>query len=140
MLQSARLKLTYKPKPDDKDRLKLAFSNAISGLQTSIQITKRIAGDVGLGPPGLQVGLSGLLLILNAIQVGFDCILCAVSNSEIENVSKRSRYRTTGEEDSNDDFDSSKIAQSRQALAIDRRSHGPIIRVGHFLRRDLLRV
>jgi hypothetical protein len=71
MLQSAKLKLAYKPKTDDKERLKLAFSTAISGLQPGVQITKGIASDVGLGPPGLQAGLSGLLLVLNAIQVGF---------------------------------------------------------------------
>ena len=73
MLKSAKSKLVYKPKrpktSDDKERLKLAFSNAISGLKTSLQIIKGVTGGVGLGPPGLQTGLSALLLILDAIQV-----------------------------------------------------------------------
>jgi hypothetical protein len=72
MLKSAKSKLVYKPKrpkSDDKERLKLAFSNAISGLKTSLQIIKGVTGGVGLGPPGLQTGLSALLLVLDAIQV-----------------------------------------------------------------------
>jgi hypothetical protein len=70
MLKSAKSKLVYKPKPsDDKERLKLAFSNAIGGLQTCIRIIKEIADGVGLGPPGLQAGLSALLFILESIQV-----------------------------------------------------------------------
>jgi hypothetical protein len=69
MLKSAKSKLVYKLKSDDKERLKLAFSNAIGGLQTCIRIIKGIADGVGLGPPGLQPGLSGLLFVLEAIQV-----------------------------------------------------------------------
>ena len=72
MLKSAKSKLVYKPKRpknDDKERLKLAFSSAISGLKTGLQIIKGLAGGVGLGPPGLQTGLSALLLVLDAIQV-----------------------------------------------------------------------
>ena len=72
MLKSAKSKLVYKPKrpkSDDKERLKLAFSNAISALKTSLQIIKGVTGGVGLGSPGLQTGLSALLLVLDAIQV-----------------------------------------------------------------------
>jgi hypothetical protein len=58
MFQSAKLKSTYKPMTDDKERLKLAFSTAISALQTGVRITQGIASDVGIGPPGLQAGLS----------------------------------------------------------------------------------
>jgi hypothetical protein len=76
MLQSPKVKLAYKLKNGDKERLKLAFSNAIAGLQTGLQITRQIAGGVGLGPPGLYAGLSGLLLVVNAIQVCFQ--LCSM--------------------------------------------------------------
>jgi len=71
MIKSAKFKSVYKARADDKERLKLAFSTAINVLETGVQITKGIASGVGLGPPGLQAGLSGLLLVLNAIQVGF---------------------------------------------------------------------
>jgi hypothetical protein len=57
MLQSTKSKLSRKPESNDKDRLKLAFSDAIDGLQAVVQITKGIASGVGLGPPGLQAGL-----------------------------------------------------------------------------------
>jgi hypothetical protein len=69
MLKSAKSKLVYKLKSDDKERLKLAFSNAIGGLQTCIRIIKGITDGVGLGPPGLQAGLSALLFVLGSIQV-----------------------------------------------------------------------
>jgi hypothetical protein len=69
MLKSAKSKLVYKSKSDDKQRLKLAFFNAISGLETCIRIIKGIADGVGIGPPGLQVGLSALLFVLESIQV-----------------------------------------------------------------------
>jgi hypothetical protein len=68
MFRSAKSKLTYKTKVNDKERLKAAFSNAISALQAVVQITDSIASGVGLG---LQAGLEGLSLVLNAIQVGF---------------------------------------------------------------------
>jgi hypothetical protein len=69
MFKSAKSKFVYKLKSDDKERLKLAFSNAIGGLQICIRIIKGIADGVGLGPPGLQPGLSGLLFVLESIQV-----------------------------------------------------------------------
>ena len=69
MFQSVKLKLVRKPRVDDKERLKHSFSTAISALQTALQLVKGISGHVGIGPPGLQAGLSGLLLVLNAIQV-----------------------------------------------------------------------
>ena len=69
MFKSAKSKFIYKLKSDDKERLKLAFSNAIGGLQACIRIIKGIADGVGLGPPGLQPGLSGLLFVLESIQV-----------------------------------------------------------------------
>jgi len=40
-------KLTYKTKVNDKERLKAAFSNAISALQAVVQITDSIASGVG---------------------------------------------------------------------------------------------
>ena len=66
MLKSAKSKLVYKLKSDDKERLKLAFSNAIGGLQTCIRIIEGSAGGVGFG---LQAGLSALLFVLKSIQV-----------------------------------------------------------------------
>jgi hypothetical protein len=81
MLRSANLKskLSYKPKNHD-GRLKAAFYKAISGLQTAVQITKGIANGVGLGPPGLQAALGGLLLVLTAIQVSWSGTLCAMND------------------------------------------------------------
>lgn len=69
MLQSVKIKLVRKPRMNDKERQNPALSTAISGLQTALQLVKGIAGNVGIGPPGLQAGLTGLLFVLNAIQV-----------------------------------------------------------------------
>jgi len=66
MLKSAKLKSVYKSKGDDKAWLKLTFYNTISGLQTGIQIIKGIADGIGLGPPGLQAGLSALLFLTSS--------------------------------------------------------------------------
>jgi hypothetical protein len=77
MLKSPNVKLAYKPKNGDKERLKRAFFNAIDGLQIGLRITQHMAGGVGLGPPGLYAGLSGLLLVVNAIQVCFQ--LCSIA-------------------------------------------------------------
>ena len=112
MPQSDKSKLRYKPKRDG-ERLKAAFSKAISGLQTAVRITKGIASDVGLGPSGLQVGLGGLLFVLTAIQVSCYCTHCAMNDRRIEHISKCGRYRTTGNEDSNTVFHPSKIAKPR---------------------------
>ena len=67
MLRSAKSKLVYRS--EDKERLKGACSTAINGLQTSLRIIKGIADNAGIGAPGLQVGLSGLLFVLDVIQV-----------------------------------------------------------------------
>lgn len=69
MLLSAKSTSSYKPKDSHHQRLKVAFSKAIGGLQTAVGITKSAVSGVGLGPPGLQAGLGGLLLVLTAIQV-----------------------------------------------------------------------
>jgi hypothetical protein len=68
-IRQIKIGLQAQETQDDKERLKLAFSNAISGLKTGLQIIKGVTGGVGLGPPGLQAGLSALLLVLDAIQV-----------------------------------------------------------------------
>jgi hypothetical protein len=69
MLQSAKSTFGYKAKGNDGNRSKVAFSKAISSLQTALGITKGILSGVGLGPPGLAAGLGGLLLVLTTIQV-----------------------------------------------------------------------
>ena len=67
MLQSAKSKLAPNK---DKERLKHACSIAVTVLHTALKITKQISDDVGIMAPGLQAGLSGILYILDAIQVG----------------------------------------------------------------------
>ena len=91
MLQSAKSKLRHKPRGDG-ERLKAAFSKAISGLQTAVRITKSVASHAGLGPPGLQAGLGGLLLVLTAIQVSYYITRCATNDKRIEHISKCGGY------------------------------------------------
>jgi len=66
MFQSTKAKL---PKIIEKERMKVAFSTAINGLLTVVQIVKSMTDGVGLGLPGLHPGLNGLLRVLNAIQL-----------------------------------------------------------------------
>jgi hypothetical protein len=90
--QSVKSKLVHKPRTDDKERLEHAFFTAISGAQTALKLISGVASDVGIGPPGLQTGLSGLLFVLDAIQVSFLIVLQGTywTNGYLENISKRS--------------------------------------------------
>jgi hypothetical protein len=60
-------KIGQKPRRNDKARLKSAFVNAINGLQAVLQLMKGLPASVG--PPGLQASITGLLFVLDAIQV-----------------------------------------------------------------------
>jgi hypothetical protein len=71
MLQSFTSKLGQKPHRIDKARLKEAFITAIDGLHEVLQLVKLLPTSVG--PPGLQAGITGLLFVLDAIQVGYLC-------------------------------------------------------------------
>jgi hypothetical protein len=73
MLHSSRFNLVRNPRKEEKERLKQAFFTVISGLQTALKLINGISGAAGIGPPGLQAGLTGLLFVLNAIQVSVDC-------------------------------------------------------------------
>jgi hypothetical protein len=68
-LQSAKSKLKSKLliSPQDKERLHGACSIALGGLQATLQIIKEVAGVTGV--PGLQAGLSGLLVVIDVIKV-----------------------------------------------------------------------
>jgi hypothetical protein len=69
MLQSVTKKLGQRPRKNDKERLKRAFATAIGGLQAVLQLMKGLPASVG--PPGLQAGITGLLFVLDAIQVSY---------------------------------------------------------------------
>ena len=71
MLQSFTPKLGQKPRRIDKARLKDAFAKAITGLQAALQLLNQL--PTGVGPPGLQAGINGLLFVLGAIQVRYLC-------------------------------------------------------------------
>ncbi|KAF8573688.1 hypothetical protein K439DRAFT_1624880 [Ramaria rubella] len=72
-------KLVKNRSTKDRERLKNAFSNAIS----AVELTQAITKDVGITIPGLQAGLSGLLFVLNSIQKTFQ------NADDIEQISKR---------------------------------------------------
>ena len=67
MLQSVTSKIGQKPWRNDRARLKSAFVTAINGLQAMLQLMNGL--PTGVGPPGLQASITGLLYVLNAIKV-----------------------------------------------------------------------
>ena len=67
MLQSVTSKIDQKPRGNDKARLKSAFVTATNGLQVILQLMNGL--PTGVGPPGLQASITGLLYVLNAIKV-----------------------------------------------------------------------
>ena len=50
----------------NEKRLKEACSTVVSGLQTTLSIAKDVTGLVGV--PGLQAGISGLLVAIDVIK------------------------------------------------------------------------
>ena len=69
MMQSFTSKLGQKLHRVDKARLKDVFDTAINGLGEVLQLI-----PTSVGPPGLHAGISGLLFVLHAIQVGNLCL------------------------------------------------------------------
>ena len=65
----ARLQSKHLTSPQDKQRLKNAVLTAIPALQTILDIAKGVAGATHV--PGLQVGIGGLLLVLEIIKVNY---------------------------------------------------------------------
>ena len=46
------------------------LSDAVSGLKVIAEIVNQVTSAVDVGPPGLKTGLTGLIYVLDAIQVG----------------------------------------------------------------------
>ena len=53
-------------------------SPAFTGLQNALALLKEVAGKTGI--PGLQEGIGGFVVLLNAIQVRGTCHLCVVAH------------------------------------------------------------
>ena len=45
------------------------LSEAVSGLKMVAEIVNQVTNVVDVGPPGLKTGLTGLIYVLDAIQV-----------------------------------------------------------------------
>jgi hypothetical protein len=84
--------------PKEK-RLKQACSIAVSGLQTTLSIAKDVTGLAGV--PGLQAGISSLLVVIDAIKACHIslCWCLLVTFNGPENGTKRGGYRETGKPD-----------------------------------------
>jgi hypothetical protein len=96
MLHSVKSKIVSKALTDtkDKERRKLAWSSVVTGLQTTLRIVKETTA--GTSVPGLQTGLSSLLLVLDVIKVGGDDRYPSViPNVVLEIVSKYRGCRET---------------------------------------------
>jgi len=84
MLQSLTSKVGQKLHRNNKARLKKAFYTAINGLRMVLQLMKQL--PTSIGPPGLHAGITGLLFVLDTIQVG--CYLCSKMLPILTNISK----------------------------------------------------
>jgi hypothetical protein len=72
-----------------KERRKRTWSTVITGLQTTLRIVTEPLANAGV--PGLQTGLSSLLLVLDMIKVG---ILCTISHLPVTQCRNRNRPKT----------------------------------------------
>ena len=65
--------LFYRPRKGKKERQAVQremLSDAVSGLKTVADIVNQVTDVVDAGPLGLKSGLTGLIYVLDAIQVG----------------------------------------------------------------------
>ena len=113
-LDATGQKLKSKLPSKDKEKLKRACSTGIAVLQTTLNVIEQIAGNVG--PPGLQAGIKGLILVLDVAQVIHTTWGACISNSHIENVPKRTGYRAAYEAYGWPAFSSSECQRSWNAL------------------------
>ena len=65
----ARRKLFHRPWKADQGSQKQILSDIVSGLKTVAGIVNQVTNAVDIGPPGLKTGLTGLIYVLDAIQV-----------------------------------------------------------------------
>jgi hypothetical protein len=61
------LKSKWRLTKEREKRLQQAWSTAVSGLQTTLSIAKDVTGVAGV--PGLQAGISSLLVVIDIIKV-----------------------------------------------------------------------
>ena len=64
-----RHKLFNRPSKGNYASQKKMMSTAVSGLKTVAEIVNQVTNVVVIEPPGLTTGLTGLIFVLDAIQV-----------------------------------------------------------------------
>lgn len=68
-LDTSKTKMPSNLSTDDKEKFYIAKSTTFAGVQTALSMFKEVAGNTGV--PGLQEGIKALVIILDAIEVGF---------------------------------------------------------------------
>ena len=68
-ITSERHKLFNRPSKGNHVSQKQLFLTAVSGLKTIAEFVDQVTNVVDIGPPGLRTGLTGLVFVLDAIQV-----------------------------------------------------------------------
>ena len=61
--------LFHRPGRDNPASQNQMLSEAVSGLKTVAEIVNQVTDVVDVGPPELKTGLTGLIYVLDAIQV-----------------------------------------------------------------------
>ena len=104
---SMRSKLFHRPWKDKQERQAFQrekLSDAICGLKTVASIVNQVTDAVDAGPPGLKTGLTGLIYVLDAIQVSDHAhpeVVLDINDLDIENFPKSVECRKTIGEDPN---------------------------------------
>ena len=65
----ARHKLFHRRQKGNQASQKQMLSDVVGGLKTVADIVKQVTDVIDIGPPGLKTGLTGLIYVLDAIQV-----------------------------------------------------------------------
>lgn len=77
---SSQSSISSKKKPrDNNERLKKACSVAVDSLQTILGLAKDVTAVVGGVAPGVQAGIMGALVVLDAVKVRLHPAIGAIS-------------------------------------------------------------
>ena len=64
-----RPKLFHRPSKDKQEPQTFQLSNVVSGLRSVVKTIDQVTDVLDVGPPGLKPCLTGLIYVLDAIQV-----------------------------------------------------------------------
>ena len=99
LIQQLKLDAMKAKRPSEPSVNDVAKSTTFAGVQTALSIFKEVAGNAGV--PGLQEGIKGLVIVLDAVQVWVRFVCVNVFAMLIHGHRKHPKMRTTSRDYAN---------------------------------------